>query len=190
MVVAAAMPVLCGNSSSERLLGHWRSMFTDHRSKRVVFVSHCLLNQNSISDGTADFPSQFEDLISMLMANKVGIIQMPCPELLCLGLDRGDKRGSERALLEENTRIRNLMQQEENFSALGLVGINRSPSCGIETTSIDGREEPGMGVFMQVIAEELQKEHLEIRMVGVKTSRTEESLGKVRRLLERSTLGG
>ena len=28
-------------------------MFTDGRSKKVVFVAHCLLNQNSISDGTA-----------------------------------------------------------------------------------------------------------------------------------------
>ena len=30
-------------------------MFTDGRSKKVIFLAHCLLNQNSISDGTADF---------------------------------------------------------------------------------------------------------------------------------------
>ena len=142
----------------------------------------------------------------MFMANKVGIIQLPCPELLCLGLDRQDKHGSERNLLDENTRIRKLMQKNGNtallrkkvqevvtqvreyreygFSIIGLVGINRSPSCGIETTSIDGKEEPGRGVFMQVIAEELQKENLELKMVGVKTSKIEESLETVRQLLK------
>ena len=28
-------------------------MFTDGRSRRVVFVAHCFLNQNASSDGTA-----------------------------------------------------------------------------------------------------------------------------------------
>jgi len=31
-------------------------MFNDNRSKKVILVSHCLLNQNSISDGTRIFP--------------------------------------------------------------------------------------------------------------------------------------
>ncbi len=32
-------------------------MFTDGRSRRVVFVAHCFLNQNAISDGTAVWPA-------------------------------------------------------------------------------------------------------------------------------------
>lgn len=28
-------------------------MFTDARSKRLILVAHCILNQNSISDGTS-----------------------------------------------------------------------------------------------------------------------------------------
>ena len=68
-------------------------MFEDNRSKRLVLVSHCLLNQNSISDGTADYAGTFTDIINKLVEKNVGIIQMPCPELLCLGLDRGDING-------------------------------------------------------------------------------------------------
>ncbi|CAG8999029.1 MAG: hypothetical protein CENE_00993 [Candidatus Celerinatantimonas neptuna] len=30
-------------------------MFEDKRSKKVVLIAHCLLNQNAISDGTADY---------------------------------------------------------------------------------------------------------------------------------------
>lgn len=59
-------------------------MFDDARSKRVIVLSHCLLNRNSISDGTADFPGQFTEIIELLMANCIGMIQLPCPELLCL----------------------------------------------------------------------------------------------------------
>lgn len=42
-------------------------MFTDGRSKRVVFIAHCFLNQNSISDGTAVFPAAFKDMIRAFM---------------------------------------------------------------------------------------------------------------------------
>ena len=38
-------------------------MFTDIRSQKVVFIAHCLLNQNSISDGTAVYPAAFKDMI-------------------------------------------------------------------------------------------------------------------------------
>lgn len=179
-------------------------MFSDYRSKKVVFVAHCLLNQNSISDGTADMPGQFKEVIDLLMANHVGIVQLPCPEMLCLGLDRQDKYGAKRNVLEENTRIRSLMEQEESsnllrrkaqeiactireynnygFSIIGLIGVNRSPSCGIETTSIKGKEEPGAGVFMQIVTEELAKEGLPIKTIGVKTSRIEESIHAVQEL--------
>lgn len=42
-------------------------MFTDARSKRVIFVAHCLLNQNSISDGTADYPGVNEAILQTLL---------------------------------------------------------------------------------------------------------------------------
>ena len=69
-------------------------MFDDHRSKKIIILSHCLLNQNSISDGTADYPSQFNEIIELIMMNNIGIIQLPCPEMLCLGMDRKDKDGA------------------------------------------------------------------------------------------------
>jgi predicted secreted protein len=136
-------------------------MFDDQRSRKVVLVAHCVLNQNSISDGTADLPGQFREIVEVLMEQRVGIVQLPCPELTCLGLDRGDRAGGGRELLSENTRIRGLMEAEHNieklraradeiamavaeyqrhgFEVLGLVGVNRSPSCGVETTTRNAR---------------------------------------------------
>ena len=88
-------------------------MFHDIRSKKVVLIAHCLINQNAISDGTAVYPAAFNDLITLLMQNNIGIVQMPCPELCCLGLDRGNPSGADSPVLVENTRIRSAMQQKE-----------------------------------------------------------------------------
>ena len=181
-------------------------MFTDPRSRRVIFLSHCLLNQNSISDGTADFPSQFDEVIELLMKNRIGIIQLPCPELLCLGLDRGDSNGAKRPVLDENTRIREQLSEKERiavirdkaeevvrqireyqhygFQILGLIGVNRSPSCGIETTSRNGNEQEGQGVFMKILSETLSANGITLRMIGTKTSEKELSLEKIREFID------
>ena len=176
-------------------------MFNDARSKKIIITAHCLLNQNSISDGTADLPSQFDKIVNLLMDNKIGVIQLPCPELLCLGLARRDENGAKSELLLENTRIRSLMEEKENreqlrikaqeivkqleeykkyeFEIIGILGINRSPSCGVETTTIDGCEIKGQGVFMEILKEELERKGIEIKMIGIKTSKQEESLERV-----------
>ena len=100
-------------------------MFTDGRSKKVIFLAHCLLNQNAISDGTAVCPAAFGELIQLPLDHEVGVVQMPCPELCCLGLDRGDVHGADRPVVEENTRIRRAMEKDgprQNREALaGLV---------------------------------------------------------------------
>lgn len=179
-------------------------MIKDSRSKKIVILAHCLLNQNSISDGTADFPSQFNDLIELLIKNNIGFIQLPCPELMCLGMERQDKDGGKRELLAENSRIRELMELEENqeklrihisfiisqikeylkhkFEIIGIIGINRSPSCGIQTTSAESKEIPGRGVFMQLLEKELENEKISLNMIGVKTGEPKESIKKIRSL--------
>jgi predicted secreted protein len=183
-------------------------MFDDNRSKSIIVVAHCLLNQNSISDGTADFPGQFRELIDLILANGIGLIQLPCPEVTCLGLDRKDKLGGTRPLLEENSRIRNLLSEpacverlrskaEEvashiqeyesyGFKIWGVIGVNRSPSCGVETTSRDGHEVEGQGVFIELIAEALRGRGQTMKMIGVKTSQGEEAVQKLRQLIEES----
>jgi len=180
-------------------------MFDDVRSKRVVLLAHCLLNQNSISDGTADRPSRFDEIIELLMKNHIGLIQLPCPELQRLGLDRGDKHGSERPLLKENTRIREQLSAPEQlhilrqtagflvrqieeyhthgFQVVGVIGVDRSPSCGVATTSMNGAEEQGKGVLMEILAETLAENGITISMVGTKTHQAEASLEKIRQLV-------
>lgn len=167
-------------------------MFTDGRSKKVVFIAHCLLNQNSISDGTAVFPAAFKDIIKTFLDADVGIIQLPCPELCCLGLDRGNIYGANSPVVEENTRIRKEMQNanvhknltilidhvmqqimeyhKHGFKILGIIGTNRSPNCGIETTSNCNEEINGKGIFIEELSNRLISIDLNIPMLGIKDS--------------------
>ena len=46
------------------------------------------------------------------------IVQMPCPELCCLGLNRGNNNGADVPVVIENTRIRKEMQKGEVHKSL------------------------------------------------------------------------
>ena len=183
-------------------------MFTDQRSKKIVLVSHCILNQNSISDGTADFPGTNASVVKLLMESNVGIIQLPCPELSCLGLDRGDVHGGERDVIVENTRIRHQMETEHSaeiirrlvdqiifqikeyirngFSIIGIIGINRSPSCGVQTTSKNNQEVIGEGVFMERLKQALEKNDIRIDMIGIKALETDAAIHSIQQMLHKA----
>ena len=180
-------------------------MFNDVRSKSVIFVAHCILNQNSISDGTATHPAQIKEILELLSESKVGIIQMPCPELLCLGLSRGNTGENVSPIVEENTRIRKMMSQgtttektkqfvqsivhqileyqKYGFEIKGIVGINRSPSCGVDTTSKNNKEVSGRGIFMEMLSDELNKNNININIVGIKAFEIEEAAFSIKKLL-------
>ncbi|MFZ5966365.1 MAG: CD3072 family TudS-related putative desulfidase [Bacillota bacterium] len=180
-------------------------MFSDARSKKIVLVAHCILNQNSISDGTANFPGTNESILNLLLQANVGIVQLPCPELHCLGLDRGDIHGGERPVVVENTRIRHELEKTKSiekmnmlveqiiyqieeyrkngFSNLGIIGINRSPSCGINTTSKNDQEVEGQGVFIEMLKESLEKKSIFLNMVGVKGPEMDKALIDIKELL-------
>lgn len=182
------------------------TMFQDGRSQKVAFLAHCLLNQNAISDGTAVRPAGFPEMVSYLLEHGVGIVQLHCPELLCLGLDRGDPQGAERPVVVENTRIRRAMAQAEpsrrlaqlvedtmtqlleyrryGFQVVGILGANRSPCCGVDTTSQDDQEVPGMGVFLEALSHRLEEVGWKIPMVGFRG--TDDAVETVQRLLERA----
>ena len=143
------------------------AMFDDKRSKKLLLVAHCILNQNAKIDRCACFPGAIPELAHFLVDSGVGLIQMPCPELLCLGLDRQVEKGSKTTIESEDTRVALKMNEEQSVSIcqeiidaltyqlgeyrkngykiLGAIGINGSPTCGVETTWSNEREMAGAG---------------------------------------------
>ena len=181
-------------------------MFADKRSKSILVIAHCIINQNAKSDGTASYGGTITELMEFINSTSIGIIQMPCPEIHCLGLDRGDINGSTRPVIEENSRIRREMTKEKSMETIGIlikplvyqieeylnngfeikgvIGINRSPSCGVNTTSKENKEVEGQGVFVKELQNELNKRGIKIPFIGIKVFEPEKALMKVKSLIE------
>lgn len=130
----------------------------DERSGRVVFVAHCLLNENTRYLGGAFRPGAVDEVVGIYLRAGTGICQMPCPEQLAWGgvlkrhllflYARPWLRPVLRILgpaLSAYTRARYwplarriarqiIDYQRSGFDVVGVVGVDASPTCGVTTT--------------------------------------------------------
>ena len=58
----------------------WIRQLADQRSQKVVFLSHCLLNENTRYLGGACRGGAIRELVESCLDSGLGIVQMPCPE--------------------------------------------------------------------------------------------------------------
>jgi predicted secreted protein len=149
----------------------------DKRSRRVVFLAHCFLNMNTRFPEGADFEGAHTPLVDLLLKSGVGIVQMPCPEFQCLGLEKSawgafpekEMRGCFRKVAE------GVVDQIERYLELGyeipgIIGMNPSPSCGVEESkgketmlglSRDTSEKKEPGVFIEELQDLLRVRGIE-----------------------------
>jgi predicted secreted protein len=120
------------------------------RSKRILIVSHCILNQNSVVEPLARSKGAFS-FVKDLIDSGVGIIQLPCPEFRLLGITRKpmDKNNYDSPKYRDLCRklflpvLEDLLIYLENgYEFCGIIGINQSPTC-----SITGNK----GIFMEEV---------------------------------------
>jgi hypothetical protein len=136
----------------------------DARGREVVFVAHCLLDENARYLGGAFHRGAVPELVELLQ-DGVGVCQLPCPEqrawggvlkpwmLRAYGLRDTplyDLRGALFRLFVAYTRLRYRLLARRaardiddclrgGVRVLGVVGVGGSPSCGTATT-LDLRE--------------------------------------------------
>jgi uncharacterized protein YbbK (DUF523 family) len=129
----------------------------DERSKRVIFVSHCLLNENTRYLGGAFRRGCVDELVDGLQQEGLGICQMHCPEqrawggvlkryLLPIYGSQGTLLYGLRSILlplflwYTRWRYRRLAKEvvrdmrdyvRSGFEVEGIVGVGGSPSCGV-----------------------------------------------------------
>jgi|WetSurMetagenome_2_1015567.scaffolds.fasta_scaffold36826_2 predicted secreted protein len=162
----------------------------DKRSKKMVLLVHCILNQNSKVEGIARYPGTFRPAVDLILAKEVGIYQLPCPEMAYLGISRWssvrDQYNSPffkrhcRALAER------VMDEMEDYARRGyriaaMVGMDGSPSCGVDFSqealgeAWGGRMNKlperqyirGTGTFIEVLKQVATERHLpEIPFIG------------------------
>ena len=139
---------------------HLREQLADARGGQVVFLSHCLLNQNVRYLGGAGRAAGVSELVEGYLARGIGISQLPCPEqrawggvlkrrmLLAYGSGGTFRAPLVRLLVRPfiwyTRRVyarlaRGIAREISDYQRCGvelvaLVGIGGSPSCGVATT--------------------------------------------------------
>ncbi|GAA0177153.1 DUF523 domain-containing protein [Clostridium sediminicola] len=164
------------------------------KNNRIIVLSHCVFNE--LSKVRSDISKEYDsvgNLIYRFMEEKVGIIQLPCPETYCYGL----KRWGHTVEQFDNPYYRDTCEKIfdvtlnmiKNHIMVGdevvcLVGISGSPSCGVNNTCSsklwggelgnkkdiiktisDVDRVPGKGVFIDVIEAIFKKNNIDIPMI-------------------------
>jgi len=132
----------------------WRPEFATKRSRRVIFVAHCLLNENTRYLGGARCGGAVREIVQPCLEHDIGVVQPPCPEQHAWGgvlkrrflffhgsEDKLRYRRSASAvslayaayLSQTRTldRRRDRGLPEGRFAVLGIIGVDASPTCSM-----------------------------------------------------------
>ena len=175
--------------------------FRDSRGERVVLAVHCLFNQNARIAGCAYFPGAMGQAAKVLTRSGVGMLQLPCPELTHLGLDRkrhgGRKIGIREALSLKKGKAacremaRSVIYQikeyrRHGFKVIGAIGNDGSPACGVKLTHYRKRGAgPGVGAFNKVIRQELKRAGIPLKFIAIQDHQWKENARRIRKLLRK-----
>ncbi len=139
---------------------HWSESLRDRRSGKVIFLSHCLLNENTRYLGGAQRSGPVPEIVRDCLDRGISIVQLPCPEARAWGgvlkrrlLTFFGARGTLRyrvgiallplMLMYTRAVYRGLAREvghqiqdhvESGVEVIGIVGIDASPSCGVNRT--------------------------------------------------------
>lgn len=158
--------------------------FSDQRSKKVVFVAHCVLNQNARMKTQAYWRTGMKPVIRFFEEQNIGIVQMPCPELTFLGLGRDGqiyKQLSDPQIrkglkdMAKNVCYQIVQYQKHGFKVLAIFGIDGSPCCGVSKTW-DGHKRSGPGRFMIELKDELERQKIGVTLKGFEDQKMSEAL--------------
>ena len=172
------------------------------RDKTIIVTCHCILNCNSKVEGLSEFKGSI-DLAKSFMDKGMGIIQLPCPEMILYGIKRwGHAREKFDNMFYRKEAKKMLMPYIAQFEGYiksgydikGIIAIDGSPSCGFNKTcssykwygELSGCSNlnekiddialvDGRGIFMEVLINLLDEYGLEIPVYGLNESNLKES---------------
>lgn len=167
--------------------------------KKIVFVSHCILNtaakvvlydQEEIDTEEA----LRKKFMYKIIDREIMVIQLPCPEFTLYGARRWGhvsnqfdnpffRRHCRDILSPILDQLKEYLANDDMFEVLGFVGVDGSPSCGVDYTCrgnwygsfgcrtdlsrtlADCHLEKGPGIFFDELQNMLREEHLDKQIV-------------------------
>lgn len=130
-------------------LGRIKGSVADARGGKLVFLSHCLLNQNACVQGIASEPAAIRAVVDAALDNEVGIYQMPCPEMTYYGSQRWGQvkaqYGTPMFRRHCQQLAEQILDQVEDYRSTGhhVVGVvmrDGSPTCGLNRACVAADE--------------------------------------------------
>ncbi len=161
-------------------------MINDGRSGKVIFLVHCIINSNSISLGSKTpsiWPAMIDEIVELLMKNKVGIIQLPCPEQAVFGLVRNgtSKVQIDTPVFREYCRklaksTIDLIEEyiKNGFKVVGFLGKRGSPTCSVLNEK---------GILIEELINAMNKRKIKIPLMDFERTEVEECLNKLKEVL-------
>jgi len=172
------------------------------RSGKIILLSHCLLNPNSKTRGSARPWSEGLPLLQYLLSRDVGLYQLPCPEQTFSGSKRWGQSKQQYSNPYFRKHCRSIADsltlelndyKDSGYKLLGLLGIKGSPSCGVRHTFIadwcgegtgpvtGGAVAAGTGVFIEEFSSAFTESGLTIPLIEI----DEEDISSSMQLLKR-----
>ena len=153
------MEITALSSRVLKSIQHWlHTAPSDARGRRFVAVIECLLNQNARDAGAASAPALDHRLVRICHDHRVGILQMPCPEIHVLGFSRTRAPGqslrdalNDGACVDRCQRLtddiagRIEVYLEQGYALVAVLGGNpQSPGCAVHQGSSGLTERSGL----------------------------------------------
>jgi predicted secreted protein len=161
------------------------------RNKKVLFVSHCLLNQNAMPVGREKYSGSVKDLLELFSEAGIGIVQLECPQLeFNNGLDRRPKtKSSTNGYRDDCKKLSSRVMKRielylrNDYKVLGILGVELSETCGVHQVQNGRRSVPGKGIFIEELETEMQKKNFQVPVIGVNLNNIFSSIEKIQSLL-------
>lgn len=175
-------------------------MIRDGRSNKVIFITHCLLNTNSLAKGPKTpsvYPAMINELIEMVKENEIGVIQLPCPEQIFFGFVRNSSNKFEMDKPEFRKHCKTIAKNisdliegylKNNFIVLGFVGKRGSPSCGVKKIWTMRKnklvEIEGQGIFIEELRKELERRNINIPFIDFEKDEIRDSVNDLKEMIK------
>lgn len=159
--------------------------------KKILFVSHCILNTSSkvvmFNEDEINAEEKLrKEFLGKAISNDIQLVQLPCPEFTLYGAKRWGHVSNQfdnpffrahvrKILVPVIDQLEEYLSNDDSFEVLGFLGIDGSPSCGVDYTcygdwygSFEAREDldkvisscsfgKGEGILISVLKEMLKE---------------------------------
>lgn len=176
-----------------------KNSLMDNRSKEFVFVPFCVLGQAFQAQGLVKYEwhGTLRPVMELLVKKDVNIIQLPCPETLYFGIEKGLRRQPLGIGYYDNPDFRKLCHSlakdvvkiiegllKNEYSIVGILGIEYSPSCAVKLQYTNRGTIHKKGIFIEELENLLREKNIEIPMVGINRRGIKKSLERINNLFK------